>query len=139
MKHTAFLVAMLAALALAVAPAGCEMLNFGTSESSGPKPVGHGGRRGAVEVIIEYPEGKPVRQIIETLGEPTVLDVSKGVADVSTELLPNGEQRVVSIGGHKNDPAAGKLWVYEINGVAQSAAANTRSVASGDSVKWRFR
>lgn len=124
-------------MALCVAAWGCS--GFNPVETITPGPVGPGGPAGQVEVIIEYPSGKPDRVVLETAGNPTVLDVTRRVARVATDFAPSGEQEVVAIGGIKNDPRAAKLWVYEINGIVMSAAPNLKYVTNGDSVRWRYR
>ena len=124
-----------------VAAAGCQGFNLfgGGDKSGGAGPVGPGGDKGAVELVIQYPEGQPVRQMVEISGQPTVLDVTKRAATVKTEFLPDGSQRIVSIGSHANDLSNAKLWIYEVNGVTQSAAPNLRYLGNGDVVRWKFR
>ncbi len=127
-------------LSLVFALAGCGYFNPGGSgAASGPGPVGSGGERGMVEVIIQYPSGQPAREVVEVAGTASVLDVTRRAARVETDLAPNGEQEVVAIGGDKNDSRAGRLWVYEINGLTHSAAPNLKYVTNGDSVRWRYK
>jgi len=116
--------------------AGCQWLGVSPSDA---KPVGPGGDKGAVEVVIHYPAGAPVRKTIEFAGSPSVLDVTRRAAPVQTDFTPNGEQQVVAIGGEKNDPARARLWVYEVNNLSQSAAANLKYVTHGDVVRWRYK
>ena len=126
------LVVMLSAALLA----GCQWLGGGASDTG---PVGPGGDKGGVEVVIHYPAGAPVSRMIPIAGSPSVLDVTRRAAPVQTDTTPDGAQQIVAIGGEKNDSARARLWVYEVNNLPQSAAANLKYVTNGDVVRWKYK
>jgi hypothetical protein len=104
--------------------------------SSGPNP-----NQEQVLVRIDYGGGSKVgAEYVNITGRrPTVLDVTRQVAGVATETLPNGEQRVTAIGGYGNNAALKMFWKYQVNAGFPRQAPNLVNVSPGDVITWRLQ
>ena len=81
----------------------------------------------------------PLHGIVTIPGRPTVLQVTRHVAPVATEITSTGEEWVVGIGKQLADVRAGTIWRYELNNEAPTTAPNLRHVEPGDVILWRLQ
>ena len=117
-------VGILAALVLV----GCQ-----PAPPAGPAP-------NQVQVCIDWGVGmKITRAFVTITGRPTVLQVTREIAPVATEVTDTGEEWVVGIAARMADVDAGTLWSYELNNEAPTTAPNLRHVKPGDVIFWRMR
>ena len=68
-----------------------------------------------------------------------MLQVTRHVAPVATEITSTGEEWVVGIGKQLADVRAGTIWRYELNNEAPTTAPNLRHVEPGDVILWRLQ
>jgi len=93
-----------------------------------------------VQVYVYYgPDVEPLHGIVTIPGRPTVLQVTRQVAPVATEITATGEEWVVGIDKRMADVSAGTIWMYELNNEAPTTAPNLTHVEPGDVIVWRLQ
>ena len=93
-----------------------------------------------VQVGIYYGVGPEVESEFVTItGRPTVLQVTRRVTPVATEITSTGEEWVVGIGGHLADVNERTMWMYELNSEAPTIPPNLQHVKPGDVVFWHLK
>ena len=116
-----------------IVAAACLLVGCQPAPPAGPRPD-------QVQVYINYGVGpETAHHLVDITGYPTVLQVTRQVAPVATEVTSTGEEWVAVIGKQRADGNAGTLWMYELNNEAPTTAPNLRHVKPGDVIVWRVR
>ncbi len=98
---------------------------------------------GSVSLAIDFgSEQKSIKTDVVCSPDTTVLEVlerAQNMNELKFEHRGSGETAfVTSIGGIKNEGAAGKNWIYFVNGETGDKSAGVFKLAPGDKVSWKY-
>ena len=94
-----------------------------------------------VELLIEY--GTKKTYSMEVPAGSTVYDLLKEASSKHNFSLDASNDSsygafIEEIGGVRNDPKAGKYWLYYLNGKLANLGASSQKLSAGDKVLWKY-
>ncbi|MBU2542625.1 DUF4430 domain-containing protein [Patescibacteria group bacterium] len=86
------------------------------------------------EYSTEFKEGTTVFELMQTLTAMSIKPFSFSGKDYGTGM----GYFVTEINGTKNDPQAGKYWIYYINGESAKVGISNYIINKGDVIEWKY-